>query len=312
MIQKIVYGLLAIIIVVLAGYLYFNRRPEIVPAPVPAVMSEAQARVIAEQSCIKGGGALASGGTFNENSKTWWFDANLNATQPGCNPACVVSAETETAEINWRCTGLIPDEEKPASTINSFEECVAAGNPVMESYPRQCNANGQTFAEENASQDFQACTDDQRAGDVCAEVYAPVCARVEVECVTAPCEPVMQTFPNQCEACHNPRVNSYYAGECFKETDSGKTDESADIEGITELFRQSYPRYSSKLSIKITSRSENFVRGSLIFDQGAPGGIFLASKAGGNWKIAHAGNGEIPCSLAKEGFPESMLTDCAK
>jgi hypothetical protein len=69
-------------------------------------MSEAEARTIAEKSCIKGGEAL-SAGTYNENSKTWWFDANLNAVREGCNPACVVSEETKTAEINWRCTGLI-------------------------------------------------------------------------------------------------------------------------------------------------------------------------------------------------------------
>ncbi|MFA6446053.1 MAG: Gmad2 immunoglobulin-like domain-containing protein [Candidatus Paceibacterota bacterium] len=31
--------------------------------------------------------------------------------------------------------------------INTFEECVSAGNPVMESYPRQCRANEQTFTE---------------------------------------------------------------------------------------------------------------------------------------------------------------------
>lgn len=31
--------------------------------------------------------------------------------------------------------------------ITSFEECAAAGNPVMESYPRQCRADGQTFVE---------------------------------------------------------------------------------------------------------------------------------------------------------------------
>lgn len=29
--------------------------------------------------------------------------------------------------------------------ITNFDECVAAGNPVMESYPEQCAANGQTF-----------------------------------------------------------------------------------------------------------------------------------------------------------------------
>lgn len=32
--------------------------------------------------------------------------------------------------------------------ITNFDDCVKAGNPVMESYPRQCNADGQTFTEE--------------------------------------------------------------------------------------------------------------------------------------------------------------------
>jgi len=71
-----------------------------------SALSEAEARVIAEKFCIKGGEAL-SAGTYNEITKTWWFDANLNATQPGCNPACVVNEATKTADINWRCTGLI-------------------------------------------------------------------------------------------------------------------------------------------------------------------------------------------------------------
>lgn len=38
--------------------------------------------------------------------------------------------------------------EKPAVVITNFEECAAAGNPVMESYPRQCRAqDGTTFTE---------------------------------------------------------------------------------------------------------------------------------------------------------------------
>lgn len=32
-------------------------------------------------------------------------------------------------------------------SVNSFEECVAAGSPVMESYPRQCRYNDTTFTE---------------------------------------------------------------------------------------------------------------------------------------------------------------------
>ncbi len=35
-------------------------------------------------------------------------------------------------------------ETAPAA---NFEECAVAGNPVMESYPRQCRANKQTFTE---------------------------------------------------------------------------------------------------------------------------------------------------------------------
>lgn len=36
--------------------------------------------------------------------------------------------------------------QKPV--ITNFDECVAAGNPIMESYPEQCAANGQTFVNE--------------------------------------------------------------------------------------------------------------------------------------------------------------------
>jgi len=37
----------------------------------------------------------------------------------------------------------------PLNEINSFEDCVVKGNPVMESYPRQCkNVDGQIFVEE--------------------------------------------------------------------------------------------------------------------------------------------------------------------
>lgn len=74
-----------------------------------STMTELEARSVAQSTCIKGGEALASG-TYNANTKTWWFDANLNITRPGCSPACVVNEETETAEINWRCTGLLQEE----------------------------------------------------------------------------------------------------------------------------------------------------------------------------------------------------------
>lgn len=38
-------------------------------------------------------------------------------------------------------------EDTYVKSVASFEECVVAGNPVMESYPRQCRHGEQTFTE---------------------------------------------------------------------------------------------------------------------------------------------------------------------
>lgn len=37
-------------------------------------------------------------------------------------------------------------------------------------------------------------------GRLCPQIYAPVCAQRQVQCVRAPCPPVTQTFGNSCEA----------------------------------------------------------------------------------------------------------------
>jgi len=100
------------------------------PAPKSG-LSEAEAQAIAEQSCIKGGEAL-SAGSYNEMTKTWWFDANLNATREGCNPACVVSEETKTAEINWRCTGLKTPDNKSCGIENCHGLDIVCGEKPAE------------------------------------------------------------------------------------------------------------------------------------------------------------------------------------
>lgn len=43
----------------------------------------------------------------------------------------------------WKLT----DNKTPPVIVTTFEECVTAGNPVMESYPRQCRSGEQTFVE---------------------------------------------------------------------------------------------------------------------------------------------------------------------
>ena len=68
-------------------------------------LSEAWQRA-AESSCVD---EAELKGTYvcNENTGTWWLD--LEALRAGCSPACVVDVNTGDAEINWRCTGLLPE-----------------------------------------------------------------------------------------------------------------------------------------------------------------------------------------------------------
>ena len=58
------------------------------------------------------------------------------------------------------------------------------------------------------------CQPSQRQGDACFQIYDPVCAKVNIQCIKAPCDPVYQTFSNPCEACRNSLVGSYTKGEC--------------------------------------------------------------------------------------------------
>ncbi len=64
-------------------------------------MSFSRAKEISESEC----GETEETAICNPTTKTWWLDLDLE--KEGCNPACVVHTDTEEAEINWRCTGLL-------------------------------------------------------------------------------------------------------------------------------------------------------------------------------------------------------------
>ena len=68
-------------------------------------MSLTEAKQIALNSeCANG--SLTEIHMCNEITGTWWID--LDIQKAGCSPACVIDVVNKTAEINWRCTGLIP------------------------------------------------------------------------------------------------------------------------------------------------------------------------------------------------------------
>ncbi len=74
--------------------------------------------------------------------------------------------ETIAPEIvNTPVEKIVSDIDEPI--INNFEECIAGGNPAMESYPRQCRTmDGQHFVE---NIDEPSC--DPSYPDVCVTPY---------------------------------------------------------------------------------------------------------------------------------------------
>lgn len=138
------------------------------------------------------------------------------------------------------------------NTISNFEECAAAGYPIIESYPRQCRANGINFIEQidddrryvsrsqsqcalinfrcNAgeeaffdntgcgcqeiSQQTIYCTPEMRNVEACTAIYQPVCGWFDPDEVQCIRYPCATTYSNACDACGNDDVLYYTVGEC--------------------------------------------------------------------------------------------------
>jgi hypothetical protein len=97
--------------------------------------------------------------------------------------------------------------------VDDFDSCVAVEKIVMDSYPAQCQHDGIRYYED-ISDDIYRCTEESRTAEYCPEIYIPVCATVNVVCITEPCDPIKKTFPNSCEACLNELVEGYSFDAC--------------------------------------------------------------------------------------------------
>lgn len=94
---------------------------------------------------------------------------------------------------------------------NCSEQQVSQGEGTL---IQGCYRNLNECLSNSGSKEITACAQEQRSGDVCFDIYDPVCAKVNIQCIKAPCNPVYQTFSNACGACKNPLVESYTRGEC--------------------------------------------------------------------------------------------------
>ena len=130
--------------------------------------------------------------------------------------ACIIILAM-LAFIAWQFvvpTKFIIDTDAPVACTADAKEC-SDGSFVGRIGP-DCEFAECPLVEEPPlpTNDQIACTDEMKQADVCIEIFAPVCAQVQVECITTPCEPVAETFSNSCFACANDRVLSYTNGAC--------------------------------------------------------------------------------------------------
>ncbi len=109
-------------------------------------------------------------------------------------------------------------ETPPEQTITNFEECIAAGNPAMESYPRQCRAGDRTFTEIIK----HICTEEEKAAEICTMEYNPVCGDN------------MKTYSNGCVACASGEVEEWTLGECEEAVEKLTLEEAIAIAQNTE------------------------------------------------------------------------------
>lgn len=85
-----------------------DRMLQYIEANKSSKLSMEAAKAIAENSSCTEEGKLTGEYYYNDITKTWWFDTDIQKS--GCNPTCVVKEETETAKINWMCTGYVLEE----------------------------------------------------------------------------------------------------------------------------------------------------------------------------------------------------------
>lgn len=70
-----------------------------------------EAKKIAQNGNCMSLGKLKEKHWCNEITGTWWI--MLETKLKGCNPACVIDLETKKSEINYMCTGLLPEKKRP-------------------------------------------------------------------------------------------------------------------------------------------------------------------------------------------------------
>ncbi len=110
-------------------------------------------------------------------------------------PLSTYSTGYTTEPMPWPVEPAMPSY--PGS-VGSFDECVAAGYPVMESYPRQCRGqDGSVYVEETYTKPGGGAPRPDSCLDLCGDGR---CEEIACEALGCPCPESPNTCPADCES----------------------------------------------------------------------------------------------------------------
>jgi hypothetical protein len=122
-----------IIIAVVLGSYYLMKQS--ISAPENGRASETK-------ECVDDSSCVVFGETGDCNCGCYHKD-NLPSDTGG---ECFCAAPDSCKCVDGKCEGVFENSQEK---INNFDECIKAGYPVLESYPRQCKVENETFTEEH-------------------------------------------------------------------------------------------------------------------------------------------------------------------
>jgi hypothetical protein len=156
-------------------------------------------------------------------------------------PECTIEGNTmDVVSGNSCCEGLVPIS--PATSAGTDQTgasvCSDCGNNVCEQWesawncsidcesiepicledPFVCADGTSVYRDPINNCEFDLCPIEEEPL-VCPTLWKPVCGEVQVQCITAPCDPVKQTFANECQA-------NYAGAEIIHEGECGITSPS--------------------------------------------------------------------------------------
>lgn len=179
--------------------------------------------------------------------------------------------------------------------VSNFDECVAAGNPVMESHPRQCVHSGKTFTQVISSDNTTPSTQIVEENDPETTEESKVVGgdKDEHGCIGS-------AGYVWCEE----------KSKCLRPWEEVCVDDKE--KGIVSALATKHNKNHADVSIEIHKEEGNYVKGMVQFEPSGEignAGMFLATKVGGNWVIVYDGHGVADCDdlINNYGFPKSVL-----